>query len=190
MTDLVPLLEHNRNTNWSAARQQAFLEALADSGSVVHACRVVAMSRTAAYRLRRHPDAADFRAAWDMALAEAWAQVEHVALERALQGEEEVIERAGVTEVVRRRPCDARLLVRMLDRADARAAGVKALQRQVAELRAVIDAMPDRRGWLPEPAEPRMLDQVERLPPPLRVIAPADGWIDHAGTRPRIRTNL
>jgi hypothetical protein len=177
----------NHNT-WTAARQQAFLEALADSGSVAQACRRAGMSRTAAYRLRRHPDAADFRAAWDLALSEAWDQVEHVALERALHGEEEVIERSGAETVIRRRPCDARLLVRLLERAEGR--NLMLLAQQVAQLRATIDALPDRRDWLPAPADPDVLATVERLPPPLRPITPDDGRIAAGSRRARVKTNV
>jgi hypothetical protein len=179
-----------RHDGWTPARQQFFLEVLADTGSVSMACRRVGMSRVAAYRLRRHPDAADFRAAWDLALAEAFRQIEHIAIERALHGEEEVIERGGMTEVIRRRPCDARLLVRLLERADDRRTSAAAAAREMAQLRALIDAQPDRQDW--HGPEPRSFDfeTVERLPAPMRLIAPDDGFIDMRGGRARVKPEL
>jgi hypothetical protein len=163
---------------WTAARQQEFLELLADSGSVTHACRRVGMSRQAAYRLRRHPDAADFRRAWDLALADANRQIEDLAIERALHGEEEVIERDGLTVVVRRRPCDARLLVHLLKRADDVRPALASLTRQLESLRQIIDALPDRATHVAEPASPQQLDTLARLPPPLREIHPDNSQIE------------
>lgn len=179
-----------RHDGWTPARQQYFLEVLADTGSVTMACRRVGMSRMTAYRLRRHPNAADFRAAWDLALVEAFRQIEHVAIERALHGEEEVIERSGVTEVIRRRPCDARLLVRLLDRADERRSNQAAMARQVSELRALIDAQPDRRDWLPDSPMAHDFETLERLPPPVTLVAPESGFLELASTRPRMKPLL
>lgn len=110
-----------RRDGWTVARQRLFLEVLADTGSVSEAVRRVGMSREAAYRLRRHPAAVDFAVAWDLALLEVYRRVEEVALERVLQGEEEEVLRDGAVVAVRRRPCDVRLLLRLLDRADANA---------------------------------------------------------------------
>ena len=182
-----PFAEPARHDGWTQARQQYFLEVLADTGSVTMACRRVGMSRMAAYRLRRHPNAGDFRAAWDLALAEAFRQIEHVAIERALHGEEEVIERSGVTEVIRRRPCDARLL---LDRGEERRSNQGAMARQVAELRALIDAQPDRREWLPESPMAHEFETLERLPSPLALVAPDCGDLELWSSRPRIKRNL
>ena len=185
-----PFPEPVRHDGWTPARQQYFLEVLADTGSVSMACRRVGMSRMTAYRLRRHPNAGDFRAAWDLALAEAFRQIEHLAIERALHGEEEVIERGGVTEVIRRRPCDARLLVRMLDRAAERRSNEAAVARQNAELRALINALPDRRDWLPESPAAYEFETLERLPPPLTLMAPDSGWLETWSSRPRTKRKL
>ncbi|MEI6485438.1 MAG: hypothetical protein WCO11_04145 [Sphingomonadales bacterium] len=179
-----------RHDGWTPARQQYFLEVLADTGSVTIACRRVGMSRMTAYRLRRHPGAADFRAAWDLALVEAFRQIEHVAIERALHGEEEVIERSGVAEVIRRRPCDARLLVRLLDRGEERRSSHTAMARQVSELRALIDAQPDRRDWLPDSPMTHEFEMLERLPPPATLVAPASAGVELASSRPRMKGEL
>jgi hypothetical protein len=189
-TPSAPSLQPARHNGWTAARQQCFLDTLADTGSVAMACRRVGMSRTAAYSLRRHPAARDFRAAWDLALAEAFRQIEHVAIERALHGEEEVIEREGMTEVIRRRPCDARLLVRLLDRADAQAASQAIIARQVAELRALIDQQPDRHDWLPEAPATHEFGTVDRLPGPLVLLRPASGDLWHEAGRARVKPDV
>lgn len=184
-----PVPQPVRHDGWTPARQQYFLEMLADTGSVTIACRRVGMSRVAAYRLRRHPNAGDFRAAWDLALAEAFRQVEHLAIERALHGEEEVIERNGVTEVIRRRPCDARLLLRLLERGEERGRNHAAMARQVADLRALIDAQPDRRDWLPESPMAHDFETLERLPSPLVLVVPDGGCLEPWSSHPRVKRN-
>src|SRR5690348_5864109 len=45
--------------------QVAFIEALAETGSVKAACRRVGRADRGAYQLRCHPEAAGFRTAWD-----------------------------------------------------------------------------------------------------------------------------
>lgn len=57
-----------RHNGWSAHRQADFIGLLAETGSVLAACKRVGMSREAAYRLRRRPGAESFAAAWDAAL--------------------------------------------------------------------------------------------------------------------------
>ena len=114
MQPLAPL--RARHDGWTPARQRAFIDVLADCGSITAAAGRVGMSREAAYRLRRHPAAADFRAAWDTALAEGWRQVQDTAFDRVVNGETVVWERGGVV-ISRHRPCAPRLLIHMLDRA-------------------------------------------------------------------------
>ena len=62
----VPL--RGRQDGWTAARQAHFLGLLAETGSVVAACRAVGMSRKSAYLLRARSEAESFAAAWDAAL--------------------------------------------------------------------------------------------------------------------------
>lgn len=78
----------NRHDGWTAERQHGFIQALADTGSVKAAARRVNMTPEGAYLLRRHPDAASFRKAWEAALALGVQQLEDIALERALHGQE------------------------------------------------------------------------------------------------------
>ena len=54
----------NRHDGWTPERQRAFIEALADLGSVKHAAARINMSAVGAYTLRRQPGAEGFRAAW------------------------------------------------------------------------------------------------------------------------------
>lgn len=57
-----------RHDGWTPERQIAFIEALADTGSVEAACKAVDMSTVGAYHLRRQPGAETFRKAWEAAL--------------------------------------------------------------------------------------------------------------------------
>lgn len=78
----------SRRDGWTDERQRAFIEALADTGSVEAACRAVNMSQPGAYHLRRQPGAESFRQAWEAALQLGVQRIEDVAMERALHGVE------------------------------------------------------------------------------------------------------
>ena len=80
--------EKDRSNGWKPEVQRAFIEALAETGSVRSACRRVNRADHGAYLLRRHPDAAQFRAAWDAALDIGMRRIEDVAMDRALHGVE------------------------------------------------------------------------------------------------------
>ena len=80
--------EKDRHNGWKPEVQRAFIEALAETGSVRAACRRVARADHGAYLLRRHPDAHEFRAAWDAALDIGMRRIEDVAMDRALHGVE------------------------------------------------------------------------------------------------------
>ena len=71
--------EKDRANGWKPEVQRAFIEALAETGSVRSACRKVGRSEVGAYLIRRHPQAADFRAAWDAALDIGMRRIEDVA---------------------------------------------------------------------------------------------------------------
>jgi hypothetical protein len=58
-----------RHDGWTPARRAMFLECLAATANVQHACAVVGLSRQAAYRLRRRDP--EFAAAWRDALRKA-----------------------------------------------------------------------------------------------------------------------
>src|SRR5690606_10043615 len=78
----------NRHDGWTPERQLGFIEALADTGSVKSAAHAVNMTPEGAYHLRRHPQAEEFRKAWEAALALGVQKIEDVAMDRALNGVE------------------------------------------------------------------------------------------------------
>lgn len=84
--DAVPR-KGNRHDGWTPARQKAFIEALADTGSVRRAANIVNMSQANAYALRRAAGAEGFRRAWDAALDFGLARLKDIAFERAIEGE-------------------------------------------------------------------------------------------------------
>lgn len=78
----------NRHDGWTPDRQRAFIEGLADTGSVAAACRAVNMTPEGAYHLRRQPGADSFRAAWAAALDCGVTMLEDKVMERAIHGVE------------------------------------------------------------------------------------------------------
>ncbi|HVR91095.1 MAG TPA: hypothetical protein VHG29_08400 [Novosphingobium sp.] len=78
----------DRHNGWKPEVQRAFIEALAETGSVRSACARVSRADHGAYLLRRHPEAQEFRRAWDVALDIGMRRIEDVAMDRALHGVE------------------------------------------------------------------------------------------------------
>lgn len=112
--DWIPVLKKRRKDGWSPDRQRAFIEALADSGSVVTAAQRVGMSESSAYRLRRSPGAGAFDRAWSAAIDAASKKLLDAAFERALVGTDEpVFDRDG-NRVGRRLRQSDRLLMFLL----------------------------------------------------------------------------
>jgi hypothetical protein len=79
-----PAAVSKRHDGWTAARQTAFVEALAETACVEESCRRVGMSDSSAYRLRLRD--AYFAEAWDAALDVGLARLEHAAMARAVGG--------------------------------------------------------------------------------------------------------
>lgn len=75
-----------RHDGWTPARQKAFIEALADTGSVSRAGAMVNMTPESAYYLRRQKGAESFRRAWEAALDFGVARMKDIAFERAIEG--------------------------------------------------------------------------------------------------------
>ena len=120
----------HRHDGWTPERQHAFIEALADTGSVEAACKAVNMAQRGAYYLRRQPGAEQFRTAWQAALQLGVARVEDVAMDRALNGVEEPVYSYGALIGTRRRYNDRLLMFILRNRAPERFAtggGAKAL---------------------------------------------------------------
>lgn len=131
----VPRLKH-RSNGWSPEVQRAFIEALADTGSVAAACRRVHRSEVGAYLLRRHPEARQFRKAWQAALDLGVQKIEDVAMDRALNGVEVPVYAFGRIIGTRRVYNDRLLMFMLRNRAPKRfaadgARGMNAVDRQV-----------------------------------------------------------
>lgn len=75
--------------HWTKPTVAAFMTRLAETCNVKEAALTAGMSPTGAYQKRRK-DAA-FRAAWAAALAEGYARLELMMLERALNGTEKIV---------------------------------------------------------------------------------------------------
>ncbi len=75
-----------RHDGWTPERQVEFIEALAETACVTQAAAAVGLSATAAYNLRRRPEAQAFRLAWDAALDMGVRRLADAALSRAVHG--------------------------------------------------------------------------------------------------------
>lgn len=84
-----------RGNSITPDRQRAFIAALAASGIVTQAARVIGASLEALYKIRNAPGAEGFAAAWEEAVDRGMARLEDCALERAIEGEERFIIRRG-----------------------------------------------------------------------------------------------
>jgi hypothetical protein len=85
--DFTPVpMARKRHDGWTPHRQKQFLAALAATGTVEAAARMVGMTRMAAYNLRKREGAESFSAAWDSAIAMGRALVFDYAMDRALNG--------------------------------------------------------------------------------------------------------
>ena len=154
----VPRLKE-RSNGWSPEVQQAFIEALAETGSVTAACRRVGRSERGAYLLRHHPEAAGLRKAWRVALDIGIQRLEDVAMDRALNGVEVPVFSYGKLVGTRRKYNDRLLMFLLRNRAPHRfaqggARGLSALDK--ATLRQLKAQW--RREW---EAERRLLDDQE-----------------------------
>jgi hypothetical protein len=109
---------------WTATAEDIFLEKLANSGSVVAACRKVGCSRSLAYWHRDQDEA--FASRWESAVKVAVARFEHIAIVRATKGWEEVEETEGhgpdgaFSKTVRKHKVSNELLMRVLAAHDRR----------------------------------------------------------------------
>lgn len=98
-----PQQRTGRRSDWSQAKRDKFIEVLADSCNVSLAARAIKRSISNVYKQRTQN--ADFRAAWDQALAIGYARLEMMMLERALHGVKKIIVlKSGETKVMREYP--------------------------------------------------------------------------------------
>lgn len=111
----VPVPVKPRRDGWTPERQLAFILRLALLGGVSAAATAVGMSRESAYRLRDHPEAESFAAAWDKAQGWGRGRAADLATDRAIHGEKREVHYRGrkIGEYVRH---DNRLLIAALNR--------------------------------------------------------------------------
>ncbi len=108
--DFTPVPRKYRHDGWTPERQKAFIEALADCGSVTRAAGMVNMAQANCYTLRRAPGAEAFRAAWDAALDFGVKRLKDIAFERAVEGELVPVFVGGKLMGFRRKHNDALLM--------------------------------------------------------------------------------
>ena len=84
--DFAPVPRKYRYDGWTTERQRAFIDALAETGSVKAAAKRINMSPEGAYYLRRQPGADSFRAAWHAALDHGVQRLTDIAIDRAIEG--------------------------------------------------------------------------------------------------------
>ena len=89
-----------RRNSITPDRQRSFIAALAATGIVTQAARVIGASLEALYKLRNLPGAEGFAAAWEQAIDRGVARLEDCVLQRAIEGEERPIWRNGEEAVV------------------------------------------------------------------------------------------
>lgn len=102
--------QYYRHDGWTPERQRAFIGALADTGCVRRAARMVNMAQTNCYTLRRAPGAEEFRRAWDAALDCGLKRLKDIAFERAIEGELIPVFAGGKLMGFRRKRNDALLM--------------------------------------------------------------------------------
>ncbi|MCW1428035.1 hypothetical protein [Novosphingobium sp. JCM 18896] len=121
LSDFAPVPRHyDRHDGWTPERQRGFIAALADTGSVKAAAHAVNMAPEGAYHLRRHPQAHEFRKAWEVALALGVQRLEDVAMDRALNGVEVPVYSYGKLVGTRRKYNDRLLMFLLRTRAKKR----------------------------------------------------------------------
>ncbi|WP_121118024.1 hypothetical protein [Croceibacterium ferulae] len=118
----LPVPLRARRDGWTPARQARFIAQLVKSACVRKAAQAIGLSRESAYRLRRHPAAGSFRAAWDTAISgkqqARWKFTQAEARDLAVDGPFHIALHRGQPCSIRRKPDDSRLLsyVTRLDR--------------------------------------------------------------------------
>ncbi len=92
-----------RRDGWTPEKQRLFCETLADCGLVKEAVAAVGMSVQSAYCLRRRPEGRAFALGWDAALLLARRRLIDLAIERAVEGNSDVLIKDGVVVAERKR---------------------------------------------------------------------------------------
>lgn len=133
-------LQRMRLDGWTPRKQRGFCEALADSGIVRQAAEAVGMTRESAYKLRRKAEGKGFSLAWDAALVLAKPRLMELAVERAIDGNREILIKDG--EVVgERKKQDVRHLLATLSRLEAMQRNDSTAQAIAREFDAFLDCV-------------------------------------------------
>lgn len=122
-----------RHDGWTPDRQRRFVEAFAEFGTIAAAAAAVGMSRRSVYRLRDHPAGAGFRAAIEAVQVQPVVPPGPSLIDLAMGRETVTRSRAGLGRDVTKgfggsgaftidRPVAGRVLLRLLDRAEAKVA--------------------------------------------------------------------
>jgi len=129
-----PRLRKRRGTDWTRAKERAFLTALAETCNVTAAAEAAGMSVSSAYARRKK--VAAFRAGWAEAIAAAYQRLELVMLDRALNGTEKIVVRKdGSEERMREYPNQIALHLLKMHRDSAMEAIEEPRETDAAELR-------------------------------------------------------
>lgn len=139
-----PQKRARRKSDWTPAKANRFIAALADSCNVSLAARAVKRSVQNVYAQRARDG--EFRAQWDQALSIGYARLEMMMLERALHGTEKVIRLQNGESKVMREYSDRVAL---------------SLLRMHRENVAAIDQGPDEEEY--QEACQRIIDKLDRL---------------------------
>ena len=97
-----PVPVRRRRDGWTAERQRAFIQALAETGCVSEACAEVGITPRSAQRLALRPDAASFAQAWDAAQQAASRRAISLLYEYATHGMVETVWKNGEIAYERR----------------------------------------------------------------------------------------
>jgi hypothetical protein len=168
ITDFEPARLRPRHDGWTAERQRVFIAALAETGCISDACAAAGITPKSAYRLRAHPKAGAFVAAWDRALMVATGRLAAIAFDRAIKGTTRETWKDGELIGEVRAPSD-RLLMFLLAKLDARRYGAFAgmtidAPDPLATARAGLDVALDRLVDIDCPAEPLGPDHYRPAP--------------------------
>jgi hypothetical protein len=154
--------QSDRHDGWTEQKQRDFLVALGDYGVVRAAAEKVGMGTACAYRLRHAEGAESFALAWDQALAIGMAQLQDIAMDRAVHGVA-IPQFYKGQQVGETRWYDNRLLMFMLRQTNTRRFGAHAAQYDfVDEVRRVEAAEEAKRLDLLARAE-SMIEQIDGL---------------------------
>lgn len=129
----VPLNPSRRGDGWSAERQRAFLEAIAEGHGVDRAAAHVGLSAASAYAFRRCSKGAAFALGWRAATLVAREAIAETLMVRALSGQVDTYVRADGSVVTRHRH-DNRLALGLLHRLDRQVESVPDADVQAARV--------------------------------------------------------